>query len=50
MDGLLKPAIEWVQKSIDMLPDTINKTYKVILEKRLAQQDDILWQMEGKSN
>jgi hypothetical protein len=47
MNGSLEPAIEWVQKSVEIFPDTINKTYLQILENRLQQQDDLFYQMEG---
>ncbi len=47
MDGSLDPAIGWVKRSVDIFPDTINKIYLQILEKRLIQQDDIFYQMEG---
>lgn len=47
MNGSLEPAIEWVQKSIEIFPDTINKIYLQILENRLLQQDDLFYQMEG---
>jgi tetratricopeptide (TPR) repeat protein len=47
MNGSLEPAIEWVQKSVEIFPDTINKIYLQILENRLLQQDDLFYQMEG---
>ncbi len=47
MDGSLEPAIEWVQKSVEIFPDTINNIYLHILQKRLNEQDDIFYQMEG---
>jgi len=47
MNGSLEPAIEWVQKSVGIFPDTINKIYLQILENRLQQQDDLFYQMEG---
>ena len=50
MNGSLEPAIEWVQKSVEIFPDTINKFYLQILEKRLQQQDDIFYQMEGSNS
>ncbi len=47
MNGSLEPAIGWVQKSVEIFPDTINKIYLQILENRLLQQDDLFYQMEG---
>lgn len=46
MEGLLKPALQWAEKSYKFFPDKVNQTYIDILKERLKQQEKLLEQMK----